>query len=341
MLKVKSNILIMDKITDKTTQQQFQKQKITFPIAPASFFAMTLGLAETGNAWRNATSLWNLPSYIGEVLEGLAIISFLWWLLLYCNKWIQHRKLALTEFHDPVQSSFLALIPESIILMAIAVHIYSLSIAISLFWIGSILNLIYGAYKLSGLWTQERQTEQTTPSLFLTFTASILVNALAAGLLGYTNYGYVLLGIGTISWLIMDSVVTQQLTVGGLGAKTRNFMGIYMAPAVILFVAYQVLAGENLSIPIAYGLMGYALFIFVAITFALKWLKEQAFAPGYWAYTFGIATLSQGLSIFALKTTDFTVSISAIIIFCVMNIVVLGVAIGSVKLLWKGNYFPK
>lgn len=331
----------MNKIVDKTAQEQFQKQKITLPIAPASFFAMTLGLAETGNAWRNATSLWHLPSYIGEVLEGLALLSFLWWLLLYCNKWIQHRKLAETEFNDPVQSSFLALIPESIILMAIAIHIYSQSIAISLFWIGSVLNLIYGAYKLSGLWTQERQTEHTTPSLFLTFTASILVNALAAGLLGYTNYGYVLLGIGTISWLIMDSVITQQLTVGGLGAKTRNFMGIYMAPAVILFVAYQVLCGNNLSIPIVYGLMGYALFVFVAITFALKWLKEQAFAPGYWAYTFGIATLSQGLSIFALKSADFRVSILAIIIFSIMNIVVLGVTIGSVKLLWKGNYFPK
>ncbi|KQO20529.1 hypothetical protein ASF10_15745 [Flavobacterium sp. Leaf82] len=331
----------MDKIEHKIVQQEIQKKKITLPIAPASFFAMTLGLAETGNAWRNATSLWNLPSYVGEVLEGLAVLSFFWWLLLYCNKWIQHRNLAIAEFKDPVQSSFLALLPESVILMALAIHVYSESIAISLFWIGSVLNLVYGAYKLSGLWTQERQAEQTTPSLFLTFTASILVNALAAGLLGYTNYGYVLLGIGTISWLIMDSVITQQLTVGGLGAKTRNFMGIYMAPAVILFVAYQVLCGNNISIPIVYGLMGYALFVFVAITFALKWLKEQAFAPGYWAYTFGIATLSQGLSIFALKTPNFTVSIVAIIIFCIMNIVVLGVAIGSVKLLWKGNYFPK
>ncbi|OMQ10314.1 hypothetical protein [[Flexibacter] sp. ATCC 35103] len=331
----------MEKIEHKTVQQEIHKQKIALPIAPASFFAMTLGLAETGNAWRNATSLWNLPSYVGEVLEGLAVLSFLWWLLVYCNKWIQHRNLAIAEFIDPVQSSFLALIPESVILMAIAVHIYSESMAISLFWAGSVLNLVYGAYKLSGLWTQERQAEQTTPSLFLTFTASILVNALAAGLLGYTNYGYVLLGIGTISWLIMDSVITQQLAIGGLGTKTRNFMGIYMAPAVILFVAYQVLCGNNLSIPVVYGLMGYALFIFVAITFALKWLKEQAFAPGYWAYTFGIATLSQGLSIFALKTHDFPVSILAIIIFCIMNAVVLGVAIGSVKLLWKGNYFPK
>jgi tellurite resistance protein len=341
LLKVTSNILIMNKIPDKAVEQEIQLQKNKLPIAPASFFAMTLGLAETGNAWRNASSLWNLPSFIGEILEGLAVISFLWWLLLYCNKWIQHRKLAVNEFNDPVQSSFLALIPESILLMAITFHIYSHSFAIALFWTGSILNLLYGAYKFSDLWTQSRQAEHTTPSMFLTFTASILVNALAAGLLGYTNYGYALLGIGTITWLIVDSVITQQLTVGGLNTKTRNFMGIYMAPAVIVFVAYQVLAGQTLSIPIVYALMGYALFVFVAITFALKWLKQQAFAPGYWAYTFGIATLSQGLSVFALKSSDFTVSILAAIIFCLMNMVVLGVAVGSVKLMIKGNYFPK
>ncbi|MGE8341720.1 MAG: hypothetical protein ACN6OI_11855 [Flavobacterium sp.] len=332
---------MMDKIIQKDCNQSFQKQKFTLPIAPASFFAMTLGLAETGNAWRNAAEIWNLPAWLGEFLEGLAVLSFLWWLTLYCNKWIQHRKAALLEFNDPVQSSFVALIPESVILMALALHPYSENSAISLFWVGSILNLIYGAYRLSKLWTQERQSEQTTPSLFLTFTASILVNALAAGLLGYNNYGFMLLGIGTLSWLIMDSVITQQLTVGGLGVKTRNFMGIYMAPAVILFTAYQVLSGTASSVPVTYALMGYALFIFVSITFALKWLKEQAFAPGYWAYTFGIATLSQGLSIFALKENNSMVTLAALVVFCLTNILVLGVAIGSVKLIVKGSYMPK
>ena len=110
----------MDKIIQKDHEQSFQKQKVTLPLAPASFFAMTLGLAETGNAWRNAAALWNLPAYFGEVLEGLAVLSFLWWLTLYCNKWIQHKKAALIEFNDPVQSSFIALIPESVILNAIA-----------------------------------------------------------------------------------------------------------------------------------------------------------------------------------------------------------------------------
>ncbi len=331
----------MNKIAEKVLLNDSKTHTIKLPIAPVSFFAMTLGLAETGNAWRNAASMWNLPHYIGEILEVLALVSFIWWLALYLNKWIAHRNLAVAEFNDPVQSSFIALIPESIILMALAFHLYSETIAISLFWVGSILNLLYGAYRLSKLWTQERQTDQTTPSLFLTFTASIMVNALAAGILGFNYYGFMLLGIGTVSWLIMDSVITQQLIVGGLAAKTRNFMGIYMAPAVILFVAYQVLAGDNFSFPIAYGLMGYALFIFVAITFALKWLREQAFAPGYWAYTFGIATLSQGLSIFALKTNDTFVTGLALIVFCLTNILVLFVIGGSVKLVLKGSYFPK
>jgi tellurite resistance protein len=329
----------MDKIIDKSVVQQ--TQKLVLPIAPASFFAMTLGLAETGNAWRNAASLWNLPSFIGEVLEALAVVSFIWWLAVFINKWMLHRKAALAEWNDPVQSSFLALIPESIILMALAVHIYSNSIATGLFWAGSILNLLFGAYRLSKLWTDERDAGQTTPSLFLTFTASIMVNALPAGILGYTNYGFLLLGIGTISWLIMDSVITQQLTVGGLGAKTRNFMGIYMAPSVIIFAAYQVLAGDVLNYAVTYALMGYALFIFSAITFSLKWLKEQAFAPGYWAYTFGIATLSQGLSLFALKTNEASINTVALLIFCLMNMVVLGVTIASIKLFAKGNYFPK
>lgn len=68
--------------------------------------------------------------------------------------------------------------------------------------------------------------------------------------------------------------------------------------------------------------MGYALFIFVAITFAPKWFREQAFAPGYWAYTFGIATLSHGLSIFSLNTNDTFVAELALVVFCLTNILV-------------------
>jgi tellurite resistance protein len=278
---------------------------------------------------------------VGEILEVLAIVSFLAWITIYINKWINHKAEATREFNDPVQASFIALIPESVILIALALLPYYAGAGACIFWLGSISNLLYGAYRLSALWTMERESAQTTPSLFLTFTASILVNALAAGIFGYTSYGFALLGIGTISWLVMDSVVNQQLIVGGLAAKTRNFMGIYMAPSVVIFVAYQVLTGAQSNLSISYGLAGYAVFIVVALTFALRWLREQPFAPGYWAYTFGIATLSQGLSLLCLKANNPVVNGLAVVAFIVTNLVLAAVMVGSVRLFAHAKYFPK
>lgn len=184
------------------------------PLAPASFFAMTLGLAETGNAWRFAVRAWDIPPFVGEALQALAVLSFLWWGALFVNKWLRHRAAALAEARDPVQSAFLALVPESVILIALALQPYSLQWAHTLFWIGSVSNLGYGAWRLAALWTQQRQAADSVPPLFLSYTASVLVNALAAGLLGYTNYGWMLFGVGMVSWLVLDSVLTQQLATG-------------------------------------------------------------------------------------------------------------------------------
>ena len=91
-------------------------------LLPASFFALTLGLAETGNAWRFAHNLWALPPLAGEALQALAVLSFLLFVGLYAHKWLAHRAAAIAETRDPVQSAFLALIPESLILVALALQ---------------------------------------------------------------------------------------------------------------------------------------------------------------------------------------------------------------------------
>ena len=114
-----------------------------------------------------------------------------------------------------------------------------------------------------------------------------------------------------------------------------------MSSALVVEIFDVINADATASMPFTYALMGYALFIFVSITFALKWLKEQSFAPGYWADTFGIATLSQRLSLFALKANDSVVTGFALLIFCLANILIVIVTIGSVKLALKGKYIPK
>jgi len=309
-------------------------------LLPASFFALTLGLAETGNAWRFAHNLWALPPLGGEVLQMLAVLSFLLFLALYAHKWVAHRAAAVAETRDPVQSAFLALIPESLILVALALHPYALDLARPLFWTGSAINVAYGAWRLAAHWSAGRDAAQIVPPLFLPYTASVLVNALAAGLFGYTDYGWMLFGAGAISWLILDSAITHQLMTGGLADKTRNFMGIYSAPPVVALVAYQVLAGAGANAAVTYALAGYALFVFAGLAFAMPWLAQQDFAPGYWAYTFGIATLGQGLMLMVERSQSRMLEAVAGAVFAATLLLVLYVAIGSLRLLARGSYFP-
>ncbi|WP_394790678.1 hypothetical protein [Rhodoferax sp.] len=310
------------------------------PLLPASFFAMTLGLAETGNAWRFAVPLWGLPPLVGELLQALAALSFIWLLALYTLKWLRHPAAARAEARDPVQSAFLALMPESLILMALAVLPYADGLAHALFWLGSAANLGYGAFRLASLWSDPREPVHSVPPLFLTFTASVLVNAIAAGVLGYNAYGWMLFGIGGVSWLVLDSVIAQQLVHGQLAVKTRNFMGIYMAPSVVALVAYQVLSGSDLHPAVVYALAGYALFLAAALLLAVRWLREQDFAPGYWAYTFGVATLAQGLMLMAQRSAEPLLHGLAATLFGLSLLLTAAVAVGSLRLMLRGAYFP-
>ena len=309
-------------------------------LLPASFFALTLGLAETGNAWRLAHHLWSLPPLGGELLQALAVLSFIVFIALYAHKWLAHRAAALSETRDPVQSAFLALIPESLILLALALQPYSPAASKPVFWAGSAVNLLYGAWRLAAHWSVQRDPAQIVPPLFLSYAASMLVNALAAGMFGYLDYGWMLFGIGAISWLLLDSSITHQLMTGGLADKTRNFMGIYSAPPVVALVAYQVLAGAGANAAITYALAGYALFVFAGMALASRWLARQDFAPGYWAYTFGLATLGQGLMLMAQRDHGGMLEVLAGVVFAATLLLVAIVAAGSLRLLSKGSYFP-
>jgi tellurite resistance protein len=309
-------------------------------LLPASFFALTLGLAETGNAWRFAHHLWSLSAFAGEALEVLAALSFAVFIALYINKWLAHRSAALAETRDPVQSAFLALIPESVILIALALQPYAAGSAAAVFWIGSAANVVYGAWRLAAHWSSQRDAAQIVPPLYLPYTASVLVNALAAGVFGYVDYGWMLFGVGAISWIVMDSSITHQLMTGGLAEKTRNFMGIYSTPPVVALVAYQVLAGADASYAVTCALAGYALFVFAGLAFASRWLAKQEFAPGYWAYTFGLATLAQGLMLMVERRPNAVLEGVAGIAFASTLALVLYVAAGSLRLLAKGGYFP-
>lgn len=119
----------------------------------------------------------------------------------------------------------------------------------------------------------------------------------------------------------------------------RNFMGIYMAPSAVAFVAFQMLSGDAGNLPITYGLFGYAMFIAVTLLFAWSWLTQQAFAPGYWAYTFGISTLSQGSTLLYARQPNavlFGISVALLVASTIVLVIVAALSVGLLK---NGNYY--
>lgn len=310
------------------------------PMAPLSFFAMTLGFAETGNAWRWATEAMGVSHLPGEILQMLALASCAWWLLLYLNKWVSYRPQAIAEFHDPVQASFLALLPELLLLSALALAPYAPEAALWVFWTGSVLNVIYAAYRLSRFWSVDRDEAHITPSLHLVYTASVLVNALAAAHFGYMEFSWALFGMGAISWVILNSVISKRLFLAGVDAKFRNFMGIYMAPSAVAFVAYQEIAKGDVSLILVYGLLGYAVFTALTVVLSFGWLREQPFAPGYWAYTFGFSTLTQGFLMLHQTAPTPVISYAAVGLLIFSTLLLLYVLGGTISLMLRRKYYP-
>ncbi len=69
----------------------------------------------------------------------------------------------------------------------------------------------------------------------------------------------------------------------------RPVLGIQLAPPVVGGVTYMSLSSGTPDL-IALMLLGYGLYQALMLLRLLPWIRQQAFGPGYWAFSFGVAT---------------------------------------------------
>lgn len=112
---------------------------------PVAFFGIAVGALAFAGAWRAAARVWTIPDAIPVFLTAAALAVLLVVLIAYARTWRVARAAALAELQHPVQSSFAALVPVSVLLAAQAVQIYSRDLAIAFFTLGVIGQLALGA----------------------------------------------------------------------------------------------------------------------------------------------------------------------------------------------------
>ncbi|HGO5814371.1 TPA: TDT family transporter [Mannheimia haemolytica] len=263
-----------------------------FPIT-TGFFAMPLGLGGLGLAWLNASAISPYATMIGNIIAGVSVL--LWAVLLGCYIYriffcLEQIK---AEFTHPVQCCLFSLVTMTTMISGDVLYVWGFSLGKWLIFSGIAIHLIFLVVVIGGLWKGTQFLPETLhPVHYLPPIAASFTIASSLGLLGYSEIAAFFLGIGMISWLVHEPIMLQRIRLSPLFPIARPSLGIVLAPSFVGTSAYFTMGGEmNLF---AKMLWGYG---FLQLGFILrnaKWVAENGFSMGFWAFSFGLAAMARG-----------------------------------------------
>ena len=303
---------------------------------PASFFGIAVGLLAFANTWHVGVRLWHLPEGIAQVLTLSGLLVWAVLLALYARKWLTQRAEAVAELQHPLQSAFVALVPVSSMLAAMALVPVSRDAATALFVLALAAQLGVGLLLNGRMWMGGRPPEFVTPALYLPSVAQSFVAATASAAFGWTQLGLLFFGVGLFAWLALESVILQRASLlATLPAPLRPVLGVQLAPAVVGGGSWMALT-TGLPDMFAWLLLGYGLYQALLLVRLLPWIREQAFVPGYWAFSFGVAALPALAMRMAERGATGLVAGLAPALFVAANVVFAVLIVGTLRLLSMG-----
>lgn len=307
---------------------------------PVGFFGIAVGALALANLWRVAIKVWHLPAEIGPLMTVVALAVWLVVLVAYGHKWLTNADEARAEMQHPVQSSFAALVPVSSLLAAQLLQPYAHTLALAIFAVAMVVQLALGVYLHGRLWQGGRKPELTTPAMYLPSVASSFVAGTAAASFGFHQLGVLFFGAGLFSWLAIESMLLHRASVlEPLPAALRPVLGIQLAPPVVGGVTYLSLTSGTPDL-FALMLLGYGLYQAVMLLRLLPWIRQQAFVPGYWAFSFGVAALPTMAARMVERGAAGPIEWVAPILFIAANLIIGVLAVKTVSLLVQGKLLP-
>ncbi|ANN69394.1 dicarboxylate transporter/tellurite-resistance protein TehA [Bordetella bronchialis] len=310
------------------------------PLVPPSFFGIVLGLAGLAGNWRAAHAVWSLPAAVGEALYAAAFLAWLAIALLYALKWLAAPAVAREEAEHAVQCCFIGLAGVATMLVAQGALPYSRPLAIGLFLLGAIFTIGFGLWRTGILWRGGRDATATTPVLYLPLVAGGFVTGTVSASLGWAEWGQLAFGAAFFAWLAIESVLLHRLyTAAPLALPLRPTLGIQLAPPAVGAVCYLSVGNGHADL-FVHMLIGYALVQALLLARMARWLGQQPFGASYWAYTFGATALAGASIRVSGDAQAAALATLAPALFVLVNILVLGIAAGTVVLLLRGKLLP-
>lgn len=275
---------------------------------PIGAFAMVMGLSGLALVWGKAANLGWLPGVADRLAAALALLDgfvFLVLLVLYAKKWARNHRWVYEEWQHPIKSSFFAAVAVSFeLLAAVALGAFA-PLALPLWAIGAVLQLIAMVMVLNAWVHRENlQPAHATPVWFIPAVANVIV-PLAGVRLGFLELSWWFFAVGMLFWIVLLTVVMQRLLFvqPPLPERLVPTLCILLAPPAVGFLAWLQLTGQHPGSAtldaMGHVLFGLAVFFALFLFTQIHRFARLPFYVSWWAFSFPSAAFTNAAIVYA------------------------------------------
>jgi len=256
--------------------------------------------------------------------------------MIYLIKIIKYIGAVKKEFSHPIRINFFAASAISFLLISIVYRPINSDIAYFCFIIGTLMQTFFTFYTISFWINKNIELDHSNPAWFIPIVGNVLVPVAGIKFLD-TNLLMYYFSIGMFFWIVLTSILVNRIIFHHqLAAKFMPTLFIFIAPPAIGFIAYVKMHGGNMDM-VASFLYNLALFFTFLIFFMYKKFIGLKFFISWWAFTFPLTAVTIA-SMLAFKITNIVLyKYLSFIFMIVATIVILLVAITTIKNMLKGK----
>lgn len=282
---------------------------------PISLFGSVMGLSGLTLGWRLAEANVGAPAWVAAGIAVLAVLDFLFLLIMYALKSLYCWPQVAAEFRHPVSVNFFGTFPIAVLLVSVVIRPVSLGASETLWIAGTTLTLAMAYWSVTGFFARAHTLDQATPAWIIPGVGVLDIPVTSAGIpwSGVPELDRLGFAIGAVWALILIVIIVARHVVRGpVPTPLIPSLAILFAPFPVAFLGYETsITTTSTMNAFATSLFYFGLFLFFGVV-PHVFRRGIPFGPAWWAISFPLAALANSALIFARATPGWPLAVLAV-----------------------------
>ncbi|MGE3593113.1 MAG: SLAC1 anion channel family protein, partial [Arcobacter sp.] len=272
-------------------------------------------------------------NYLALFMLGISTFLFFLVLIFYILKLIKYKDEVKKEFSHPIRVNFFAAFSISMLILSIDYRHYYTNVSELFFIFGAIFHIFFTYYTIRFWINNNLEMQHSNPAWFIPIVGNLIVPIAGKGFVD-DSILYFYFSIGIFFWIILFSIILNRIIFHNQFApKFMPTLFILIAPPSIGFISYIKLTGSlDFFAQILFNL---GLFFTILVFVMYKNFVKIKFFISWWAFTFPMAAVTLSTILMYELTQKGIYSIFSYVLTFITTIIVLLVAIQTIKHMQK------